>query len=88
MSNKKKFVLVELDETVITADRLAVAGLKGIMLGYENDDVSAELYEAAPALRDALAMLHSFCNSTSVYMSIPTEFLEQADAALERAKRK
>ena len=88
MSDKKKFVLVELDETEITADRLAAAGLKGVMLGIESEEISAELFEAAPALRDALAILHSFCNSTSVYMSIPTEFLDRADAALQRAKRK
>lgn len=88
MSEKKKFVLVELGETEISVDRLAAAGLKGVMLGFESDDVSAELFTAAPALRDALAVLHSFCNSTSVYMSIPTEFLERAEVALQKAKPK
>ncbi len=84
----KKFVLVEIDETDIASEKLAAAGLSGVMLGFESDEISVELFAAAPALRDALAMLHSFCNSTSVYMSIPTEFLERADAALQRAKRK
>jgi len=88
MSDKKKFVLVELDETEITADRLAAAGLKGVMLGFESEENSAELFTAAPALRDALATLHSYCNSTSVYLSIPAEFLERADAALQKAKQK
>lgn len=88
MSEKKKYVLVELGETEVVADRLAAAGLKGVMLGFESEEVSAELFEAAPALRDALTNLHSFCNSTSVYLSVPEIFLEKADAALQRAKRK
>ncbi|MDD5059456.1 MAG: hypothetical protein PHQ60_16485 [Sideroxydans sp.] len=88
MNTKKKYVLVELDETEAVADRLSAAGLKGVMLGFESDEISAELFEAAPALREALSYLHSFCNSTSVYMSVPEAILEKADAALARAKRK
>jgi hypothetical protein len=88
MNEKMKFVLVEMDETDIAAEKLAAVGLNGVVLGFESDDISKELFEAAPDLRDALAMLYSFCNSTSVYMSIPTRFLDQAEMALRRANRK
>lgn len=84
----KKYVLVEMDETEIAAEKLAAAGLNGVVLGFESDEISMELFEAAADLRDALANLHSFCNSTSVYMSIPTRFLDQAEMALRRSKRK
>ncbi len=88
MNERNKLVLVELDETELVADRLAAAGLKGILLAFENEEISAELFGAAPALQAALSNLYSFCNSTSVYMSIPHVILEQAEAALKMAKRK
>lgn len=87
MIERKKFVLVELGETEDTQERLAAAGLTGFILAFESSEVSAQLFESAQELHVALANLHSFCNSSSVYMNIPTAFMEQAEVALRRARR-
>lgn len=88
MTEKKKYVLVEMAETDDIEQRLAPAGLKGTILGYESPEISAELFAAAAELREALSVLNSFCNSTSVYLTIPPVFMERADVALEKARRK
>ncbi|BBE50441.1 hypothetical protein OYT1_ch0878 [Ferriphaselus amnicola] len=88
MKEGVKYVLVEIPESEDIAQRLTQVGLKGTMLGYASQEVSAELFMAAPDLRDALAVLNSFCNSTSVYMSVPPIFMERADSALNKARRK
>lgn len=86
MSGSRKFVLVEMDETDDTQARLAAAGLKGAILAFESEHVTPCVFEAATELQSALTNLHSFCNSTSICLRIPTIFLEQAERALRRSR--
>lgn len=85
MNGGRKFVLVVMDETEDTQSRLRQAGLNGAMLAFESEQVSSRLFEAARELQEALVNLHSFCNSTSICLRIPTSILEQAERALRRA---
>lgn len=87
MDGGKKFVLVVMDETDDTQARLRAAGLRGALLAFESEQASPRLFEAAQELQAALANLYTFCNSTSVCLSIPTVILEQAERALRRAHR-
>jgi hypothetical protein len=88
MTEKKKYVLVEMGESDDVEQRLTLAGLKGVILGYESQEISAELFAAATDLREALSVLNSFCNSTSVNLSIPPVFIERADIALKKARQR
>ncbi|MDD2721846.1 MAG: hypothetical protein PHH47_11125 [Gallionella sp.] len=87
MNGGKKFVLVVMDETDDTQVRLKQAGLSGAILAFESEQVSSRLFEAARELQEALANLHAFCNSTSIFLRIPTSILEQAERALRRARQ-
>jgi hypothetical protein len=83
-----KYLLLELPESEDIEARLSVAGLKGRLLGVETGEISADTFIYAAEMQAALSVLYSFCNSTSVYLSIPEQFLLPAGVVLEKVREK